>query len=105
MLGGVAWTQVCLGGVRPALAYPGYLLVALAGLFSLLLFSTKCYPPGWGIPLSISLFFGYLLIRGLFSPLPFLATSNALLIIAALVTYALSAIVFTSVRSRLLLLG
>jgi O-antigen ligase len=105
MLGGVAWTQVCLGGVRPALAYPGYLLVALAGLFSLLLFSTKCYPPGWGIPLSVSLFFGYLLIRGLFSPLPFLATSNALLIIAALVTYALSAIVFTNVRSRLLLLG
>jgi O-antigen ligase len=105
MLGGVAWTQVCLGGVRPALAYPGYLLVALAALFSLLLFGTKRYPPGWGILLSTSLFFGYLLIRGFFSPLPFLATSNALLIIAALVTYMLSAIIFTSVRSRLLLFG
>jgi O-antigen ligase len=105
MLGGVAWTQVCLGGMRPALAYPGYLLVALAGLFSVLLFGTKRYAPGWGILLSTSLFFGYLLIRGFFSPLPFLATSNALLIVAALVTYTLSAIIFASVRSRLLLFG
>jgi O-antigen ligase len=105
MLGGVAWTQVCLGGPRAALAYPGYLLVALAGLFSLLPLGTKRYAPGWGILLSTSLFFAYLLIRGFFSPLPFLATSNALLIIAALVTYTLSAIIFTSVRSRLLLFG
>jgi hypothetical protein len=70
MLGGVAWTQVCLGGTRAALAHPGYLLVALAGLFSLLPFGTKRYAPGWGILLSTSLFFGYLLIRGFFSPFP-----------------------------------
>ncbi|HYZ72147.1 MAG TPA: hypothetical protein VE641_03665, partial [Chthoniobacterales bacterium] len=105
MLGGMAWTQVCLGGTRPALAYPGFLLVAFAGLFSVPLFSTNRYPPGWGIFLSTSLFFGYLLIRSVFSPLPFLAGSNALLIIAALVTYTFSAIIFASVRARLLLLG
>jgi O-antigen ligase len=105
MLGGVALTQICLGGMRPALAYSGYLLVALAGLFSVLIFSTKRYPPGRGILLSTSLFFGYLLVRGCFSPLPFLATSNALLIIDALVIYTLSAVIFASVRSRLLLLG
>jgi O-antigen ligase len=105
MFGGVALTHVCQGGTRPALAYPGYLSISLAGLFSLLLFRTKRCTPGWGILLSTSLFFGYLLLRGFFSPLAFLATSNALLIVAALVTYTLSAIIFTSVRSRLLLFG
>jgi O-antigen ligase len=105
MLGGVTWTQICLGGMRPALAYPGYLLVALAGLCSVPMFGMKRYSPGWGILLSAILFFGYLLVRGCFSPLPFLATSNALLIIAALVIYTLSAVIFASVRSRLLLFG
>jgi O-antigen ligase len=105
MFGGVALTQVCQGGTRPALAYPGYLSISLAGLFSLLLFRTKRYTPRWGILLWTSLFFGYLLLRGVFSPLAFLATSNALLIVAALVTYTLSAIIFSSVQSRLLLFG
>ena len=102
---GVACTQVCLGGTRPALAYPGYLLIACAGLFSVLVLGTKRYLLGWGTLLSTSLFFGYLLIRGLFSPLAFLASANALLILAALTTYTLSAAIFTSVRSRLLLIS
>jgi len=104
MFAGVACTQVCLGGTRPALAYPGYLLIACAGLFSVVVLGTKRYLPGWGTLLSTCLFFGYLLIRGLFSPLAFLASANALLILAALTIYTLSAAIFTSVQSRLLLI-
>ena len=104
MFAGVACTQVCLGGTRPALAYPGYLLIACGGLFSVVVLGTKRYLPGWGTLLSTCLFFGYLLIRGLFSPLAFLASANALLILAALTIYTLSAAIFTSVQSRLLLI-
>ncbi|MBV8099698.1 MAG: O-antigen ligase family protein [Verrucomicrobia bacterium] len=102
MLGGIAWTQICLGGTRPAFAYPGYFLVACAGLLSVLVVGVKRYAPGWGILLWTGLFFAYLLVRGFFSSLSFLATTNALLILAALVTYILSAVHLTSVRARLL---
>jgi O-antigen ligase len=105
MFGGIAWTQVCLGGTRAAFAYPGYLLVAFAGLLSVLLIGAKRFPPSWGLLFSTGIFFGYLLIRGFFSPLPFLATTNALLILAALITYALTAVFLTGVRTRLVLIG
>jgi O-antigen ligase len=105
MFAGIACTQICLGGTRPALAYPGYLLIACAGLSGALVVRTKSYLPKWGTLLSTSLFFGYLLIRGFFSPLAFLASANALLIIAALIVYNLTAAVFTRVGSRLVLIG
>lgn len=105
MLGGIAWTQVCLGGTRPALAFPGYLLVGCAGLLSILVVGARRYVPGWGLLFWTALFFGYLLVRGFFSPLAFLATTNALLIVAALATYTLSAVFLTSVRARLLMIG
>ena len=105
LLGGIAWTQVRLGGTRPAYAYPGYLLVAGAGLLSVLAIGVKRRIPKWGVLLCTILFFGYLLVRGLLSPLRFLATSNVLLILVALVIYSLSAVFLTEVRTRLLLIG
>ena len=105
LLGGIAWTQVCLGGTRPAFAYPGYLLLAAAGLLSVILIGTKPGWPGRGLLFCNAVFFGYLLVRGLFSPLPFLATSNALLILAALTTYTLSAVFLTGTRTRLVLIA
>jgi tetratricopeptide (TPR) repeat protein len=105
MLGGIAWTQVRLGGTRPAHAYPGYLLVAGAGLLSVLAIGVKRRVPNWGVLLCTTLFFGYLLVRGFLSPLRFLATSNLLLILVALITYTLSAVFLTEVRTRLLLIG
>jgi len=105
LLGGIAWTQVRLGGTRPAYAYPGYLLVAGAGLLSVLAIRVKRRLPNWAVFLCTTLFFGYLLVRGFFSPLRFLATSNLLLILVALITYTLSAVFLTEVRTRLLLIG
>jgi O-antigen ligase len=104
VLGGIAWTQVCLGGTRPAFSYPGFLLLGCAGLLSLILTGTKRCWPSWGLLFTAGLFFSYLLLRGFFSPLPFLATSNALLILAALITYTLSAAFLTGVRTRSLLI-
>ena len=105
LLGGIAWTQACLGGTRPAFAYPGYLLLAAAGLLSVILIGTKTSQPNGGLLLSTGVFFSYLLVRGFFSPLPFLATSNALLILAALITYTLSAVFLTGTRTRLVLIA
>ena len=104
MLGGIACTQVCLGGTRPAFAYPGYLLLGCAGLLSIVLIGAKRCAPSWALLLSTGLFFGYLLVRGYFSPLQFLATTNALLILAALITYTLGAVFLTGVRTRLLMI-
>jgi O-antigen ligase len=104
MLGGIAWSQVCLGGTRPAFAYPGYLLLGCAGLLSIVLIRTKRCLPRWELLVSTGLFFGYLLVRGSFSSLAFLATTNALLILAALITYTLTAVFLTRVRTRLLLI-
>jgi O-antigen ligase len=105
MLGGIALTQVCLGGTRPAFAYPGYFLLAAAGLLSVILLGTKTSWPSWELLFSTGVFFGYLLVRDFFSPLPFLATSNALLILAALTTYTLSAVFLTGTRTRLVLIA
>ena len=105
MLTGISCTQICLGGTRPALAYPGYLLVACAGVFSLFIVGAKRYSPGWGALFSTVLFFGYLLGRGFYSPFRFLATTNTLLILGALVIYALTAAFLTGTRARLLMIG
>jgi O-antigen ligase len=105
LLCGIAWTQVRLGGTRPAYAYPGYLLVTSAGLLSAIAIGVKRPRPNWGVLLWTTLFFGYLLVRGFLSPLPFLATANGLLILVALTTYSLSAVFLTAVRTRLLLIG
>ena len=105
LLAGIAWTQVRLGGTRPAYAYPGYLLVAGAGLLSMLAIGVKRRLPNWGVLLCTTLFFSYLLVRGFLSPLRFLATPNLLLILVALITYTLSAVFLTEVRTRLLLIG
>jgi O-antigen ligase len=105
LFAGIACTQVALGGTRPAYAYPGYFLVGIAGLLSGLGIGFKRVVPGWGILLCSTLFFGYLLVRSLFSPLQFLATANLFLIVAALTTYFLSAALVTGVRTRLVLIG
>ncbi|HEX4200089.1 MAG TPA: hypothetical protein VHY59_01120, partial [Chthoniobacterales bacterium] len=105
LLGGIALTQVCLGGTRPALAYPGYLLLAAAGLLSVILIGAKTSWPSRGLLFSTGVFFGYLLLRGFFSPVRFLATNNALFILVALTTYTLRAVFLTGTRTRLVLIA
>jgi O-antigen ligase len=105
LFGGIAWIQVRLGGTRPADAYPGYLLVGGAGLLNAFLIGHKRTIPRLGTLLGTSLFFGYLLIRTLFSPVPFLANANLLLILAALTAYFLSAALLTDSRTRLLIVS
>jgi O-antigen ligase len=105
LFGGIAWVQVWLGGTRPAYAYPGYLLVGGAGLLSAVAIGMKRITPHWGTLVWTSLFFGYLMVRTWFSPLQFLATANLFLIVAALITYFLSAAFLTGVQPRLLLIA
>jgi O-antigen ligase len=105
LFGGIALIQVQLGGTRPAYAYPGYLLVAAAGLLSIFLIGYKRSLPKWPLLAATSLFFGYLLVCTLFSPLRFLAIANLLLILVALIAYFLSATVLTGSRTRLFLMS
>jgi O-antigen ligase len=105
LFGGSALIQVQLGGTRPAYSYLGYLLVSAAGLLSIFLIGHKRAIPQWQLFAATILFFGYLLVRILFSPLRFLAIANLLLILVALTTYFLSATVLTGSRTRLFLVS
>ena len=98
--------QVFIGGTRLAFSLPLYALLGLGGLFCA--FSLRRAKPSAGrICLwSSALFFGYVLVRAWFSPVPYLARADIFSVLGGLVIYLAVALIFTSARWRMgILLG
>ena len=98
--------QVFIGGTRLAYGLPLYALLGLGGLCTF--FSPRQTRPSTGrmCLFSVALFFGYVLIRAGFSPVPFLARADIFSVLGGLVVYLAVATIFISARWRLsILLG
>ncbi len=100
---GLALTVIefLIGGTRLVFSLPAYGLLALAGLLSLVDIRRPKLPAnGWCLVAS-ALFFGYILVRTLTSPVAYLAWDDRFMVLAALVVYLLTACLLTDPRRRL----
>lgn len=98
--------QAQIGGMDSiGLAMPAYVLLAIAACISLFIRKMPSARPSPACLWSSALFFGYILIRALASPVPYLARQDIFMILAALIVYLLTAIFLVSSRARLLFCG
>lgn len=100
----LAGIQVLVGGTRLVYSLPVYAVLGVAGLLSL--FSLRRLKPA---PERICLwatviFFGYILVRAWFSPVPYLARTDIFSVLAGLVVYLAVAFIFTSAPWRMAIL-
>ena len=92
--------QALTGGTRPILSLPAYTLLAVAALLAgrvkvPRLENAKCLT-------ATGVLFAYLLARAAFSPQPYLARADILLMLGGLAVYLLTVLVFVTARQRLL---
>ena len=93
--------NLLLGGNYPSLSIPCYGAAAIAGLLAWIGKRKPIIPPVSGSCLCASLvFFGYVLLRALYSPQPYIAKADLHMVLAALVIYLILALFLTSSRLR-----
>ncbi|CAN5523297.1 hypothetical protein BH18VER2_BH18VER2_03370 [soil metagenome] len=100
----LAGLQVLIGGTRLVYSLPMYALLGVAGLLAL--FSLRRSKPApericlW----ASAVFFGYILVRAWFSPVPYLARVDIFSVLGGLVVYLAVAFIFTSAPWRMAIL-
>jgi O-antigen ligase len=97
--------QALIGGGRFVYALPAYALVALAGALSLLSLGATRPSSDRICFLSAAVFFGYVILRAIFSPAPYLARTDIALVLGALVVYGLTSCYLTSAKTRMSILA
>lgn len=99
---GILLTQTLIGGARMVFAFPGYLLIAGAGILAVFIPFRKVHP-GVRLPAVIAtiLLIGYVVIRSFSSPVEYLARADRFMVLAAVVVYLLTAHYLTSPSQRL----
>lgn len=92
--------EVLIGGARLVFSLPSYALLAIVGLLAL--FSLRSLkPPPAQVCLGTSLiFFGYILVRALFSPVVYVARPDIYCVLSGLIVYLFIATVCTSAKAR-----
>jgi O-antigen ligase len=95
-------TQALIGGTRLLFAFPGYAMVATAGVLGFFAIRGTRSLPDRLCLISAAIFFGYILVRASFSPVVYLARFDIYSVIAGLVIYLLTATVLTNSKPRLL---
>lgn len=93
-----------IGGGRPVFSLPALALLGLAGVLTFRRAASAGSPAPLGLA-STGVLFAYLLGRAALSPVPYLARADIFLMLGCLVAYLLTALVFTTARSRLLIVG
>ncbi len=100
----LAGIQVLIGGTRLAYSLPIYAALGVAGLLAV--FSLRRSKPAperlclW----ATAIFFGYILARAWFSPVPYLARADIFSVLAGLIVYLSVAFLFTSAPWRMAML-
>jgi O-antigen ligase len=93
--------QCLVGGSRLLFSLPAYGILALAAVVSLRDLRRPKLPPD-GVCLGASaLFFGWIIIRALISPVAYLAWADLFMVLGALIVYLLTACYFTDPRRRM----
>ena len=97
----LATIQILIGGTRMVFSLPGYGLLGLAGLLAAFsLRRSKPVPSQLCLAISV-IFFAYILVRALLSPVPYLTRSDINSVLAGLVVYFLVACILTQARLRI----
>ena len=99
-----ALIQAFVGGTRLLFCLPSFALLAIAAILTLPSLRRIKPEPDDLCLWSSAAFFGYVLARALSSPAPYLARSDMYPVLGGLLLYLLVACVFTSARTRMLLL-
>ena len=96
--------QLLIGGTRLVFSLPAYGL--LAGIALLALFSLRRAKPAPGqlCLIGVAAFFGYVIVRALFSPVPYLARTDLYSILAGLIVYLFVALVLVDAKPRIAIL-
>ncbi len=97
--------ELLIGGTRLLFSLPAYGLLAVAGLLSLVDIRRPKLPANSLCLVSSAIFFGYILVRSLTSPVAYLAWDDRFMVLAALVLYLLTACLLTDPRRRLWVLA
>ena len=87
--------------MRPVFAIPGYLILGLAGLSSLLLVRKVRPLPSLLCLASSALFFTYILWRAYHSPVEYLSRPDRYMVLACLIVYLIFALYITDPKTRL----
>ncbi|MEI8108310.1 MAG: O-antigen ligase family protein [Verrucomicrobiota bacterium] len=97
---GLILIHCLIGGSRPVFSLPTFALIGIAGLlaFRSPILPEKKSPTACTI--AASLLFSYLFVRGLFSPVPYLARADLFLLLSCLLVYFLAAGPLSSTTSR-----
>ena len=97
--------QALIGGTRLLFALPAYALLALIGVLSIALVRSAKPAPRQLCLWSAVVFFGYILLRAAFSPMPYLAWLDISSVLAGLVVYFFTSCILTSARTRMSILA
>jgi O-antigen ligase len=97
--------QALIGGTRLLCAFPAYGLLAVAGVLAPFLLRKAKPAPDQVCLWSAVLFFGYVLLRAVFSPVPYLARFDIYSVLAGLVVYFITSCLLTSARARMWILA
>jgi O-antigen ligase len=92
--------QILIGGTRLIFSLPSYAILAAAALLTLLLVREPKARPAQICLISSVIFFGYILLRAVFSPMAYTARPDIYSVIGGLVVYWFIALVCTSAKSR-----
>jgi len=96
--------QMLIGGTRLLFSLPAYGLLAAMSILALLSIGRPRPQPNQICLISSAVFFGYALIRAIFSPVEYLARPDIYSVLGCLLVYLFIACVFTGARQRTLFL-
>src|SRR5438270_798989 len=96
----LALVQILIGGTRLIYSLPGYAILAIVGLLTLLIFRQPKPRPAQLCLTSSAIFFGYILVRAFFSPVGYTARPDIYSVLGGLVVYWFIACFCTSAKLR-----
>ncbi len=98
-------TQWLIGGTRLLFSLPGYGLIALMGVLTVFSIRQRKPLPNRACLLASAIFFAYVLVRALTSPVVYLAWPDLFMVQAGLIIYLTTACYLTDPGRRLWVLG
>ena len=96
--------QVLIGGTRLIFSFPSYALLAIVGVLAVFSFRKNGPAPAQLCLLGAMIFFGYILIRAILSPVEYITRPDIYSVLGGLVVYLFVACICTSSKQRIAIL-
>jgi O-antigen ligase/Flp pilus assembly protein TadD len=105
LIAAIVLLELLIGGTRLVFSLPAYGLIALASLLAPFSPRRSAVPANLVCLICAGAFFGYVLLRAVFSPVEYLARVDLLTALGALMVYLLTALLLTVPKLRLAVVG